>query len=238
MITMTTRSSISVKPSSRCEPLPQLGHAVLLRVVDKHALCYRASAASSAPPIWVNSHPVLGLGPGAERRDLRPRPPERVLRAPVGRRHTCAHDICGSASSRSAGTRRGASRATARRSRSWRSAARAATSWSRRISPLRRPVPGLTASRRSRPQRRSSGDLIASFAYLGCDVAAAYSFASSRRPSDGADAGELFDRRDAGGDLADAVLPHRPHALARRRRARSPRAAPSRPRAARGARSS
>src|SRR5215831_19968467 len=32
------------------------------------------------------------------------------------------------------------------------------------------------------------------------------------RPSDGADAAELFDRRDAGGDLRDAVLPHRPHA--------------------------
>src|SRR5881392_1439268 len=32
--------------------------------------------------------------------------------------------------------------------------------------------------------------------------------------SGGADPGELFDRRDARGDLADAVLPHRLHPLA------------------------
>src|SRR4051812_19524605 len=33
------------------------------------------------------------------------------------------------------------------------------------------------------------------------------------RPSGGADADELFDRRDAGRELREAVVPHRPHAL-------------------------
>ena len=37
-----------------------------------------------------------------------------------------------------------------------------------------------------------------------------------RRSSDGADAGELFDRGEAGGDLGDAVVPERAHALGQR----------------------
>ena len=92
-----------------------------------------------------------------------------------------------------------------------------------RLSPGRRPRPDRAThpTPRSRSRRRGPHPRV----HAGC------------RPSGGADAGELFDRRHAGHDLLEAVVPQRPHALVEGGALDLVRGAFA-PRAARGARSS